>query len=681
MSIRLRPGIHPLAYVGVDPIIPVNMWQFPRNPRTTDWAQYQLLDHWENNLNQPTNPDYKSVWILVQKSNQKGIWVKIIGGGNGPLVSLTGNNPVAVFGDVNNNIFTVGDGVGINVVGNPATHTLTWSLVGGGQAIQGLQPAVNGVAQGVPVTPIAGIINVNNTDINIVPSDGVPNPNNLNLNLSPIVHITHGVAVGLTAPGNILQPSVIDDGFVNVYSSGIGGGIIQILNSEATTASGIIRILKGRGGTVTPTPALVGDSAGTFATYAYGNNPALAIPTMAITSQVKVDSGASTISGDMQFFTSNPVGTLAQVGIFTNTGRLQVGTTLYTAETVAVEVVTGDITIDAGNLNMPTTTQFGTKGVIFFNTNPTIHQYSNGGSGNIYVGANAGNLVNTNVSSQNSGFGVNTLTLVTTGSDNLALGTGALRDLTTSQSNTAVGWGALNKVTTGAGLNVALGNGAGITLLTGTFNTLLGSSAGVNYVGAESSNIIINAGGVPGESNVIRIGTQGGGAGDQNVAYMAGITGATTGANAVPVYVDSTGLLGTSGGSTYTDWTAFTPTIDGATPGVTTYSSQLGMYIRTGNIVTCQISIAITAATGTGNIVLGNLPFTISNTIAINPRGTLTLSSTVITWPVGTTMIALAGQAATKTAFIQAVGSGVAISPVQMANGVAIFQGELTYRI
>lgn len=55
----------------------------------------------------------------------------------------------------------------------------------------------------------------------------------------------------------------------------------------------------------------------------------------------------------------------------------------------------------------------------------------------------------------------------------------------------------------------------------------------------------------------------------------------------------------------------FTPTFFGATSaGTTTYTTQSGYYTRIGRSVTCQIYISFSAATGTGAIRIGGLPFT-----------------------------------------------------------------------
>jgi len=80
----------------------------------------------------------------------------------------------------------------------------------------------------------------------------------------------------------------------------------------------------------------------------------------------------------------------------------------------------------------------------------------------------------------------------------------------------------------------------------GEYNIGLGYNSGSAYTGTESSNIAINNIGVAAESNVIRIGTNGGAAGQQNKAFIAGIRGVTTAvADAIPVLIDSAHQLGT----------------------------------------------------------------------------------------------------------------------------------------
>lgn len=67
-------------------------------------------------------------------------------------------------------------------------------------------------------------------------------------------------------------------------------------------------------------------------------------------------------------------------------------------------------------------------------------------------------------------------------------------------------------------------------------------------------------------------------------------------------------------GTGYQDITAWTPTYYGSTAaGVTTYTTQAGLYVRIGSLVIAQGYVVWSAVTGTGNARLG-LPLTAVNT-------------------------------------------------------------------
>ena len=134
-------------------------------------------------------------------------------------------------------------------------------------------------------------------------------------------------------------------------------------------------------------------------------------------------------------------------------------------------------------------------------------------------------LFNNTTAIRNTATGSFALFSNTTGPNNTALGYFALVSNTTGNSNTASGYDALLNNTTGIG-NIALGNFAGSNLTTG------------------DNNIDVGNVGVAGESNTIRIGTQG----TQTNAYFAGIY-QTNIAKGLVVKVDSDGHLGTVGSS------------------------------------------------------------------------------------------------------------------------------------
>jgi hypothetical protein len=172
--------------------------------------------------------------------------------------------------------------------------------------------------------------------------------------------------------------------------------------------------------------------------------------------------------------------------------------------------------------------------------------------------AGAGNVITQN-------FGLTNLLLgssgsfLTSGTQNTALGDVALREISSGQLNTAVGSAAAQNLQSGND-NCFFGCDTAADLQTGSSNVIIGQDCAPNTVNCngciaigtgtaaqwaqnEQYNICISNVGVGGESNTIRIGTQGTGAFQQNICYIAGITGATVTGTAV--LCSSSGQLGT----------------------------------------------------------------------------------------------------------------------------------------
>jgi hypothetical protein len=126
----------------------------------------------------------------------------------------------------------------------------------------------------------------------------------------------------------------------------------------------------------------------------------------------------------------------------------------------------------------------------------------------------------------------------TTGGFNVANGANALQSNTTGGGNVANGGFALVSNTTGTN-NVAEGFDALINNTTGNRNIGIGLSAGANLTTGQN-NIDIGNAGVAGESNTIRIGTQG----TQTKTFVAGISGTVV--RGVAVKVNAAGQLGTT---------------------------------------------------------------------------------------------------------------------------------------
>jgi hypothetical protein len=158
---------------------------------------------------------------------------------------------------------------------------------------------------------------------------------------------------------------------------------------------------------------------------------------------------------------------------------------------------------------------------------------------------------------------------------------------------------------------LAIGLTALARVATGTNNIAIGSSAGATLTLADSSNIMISNHGTAGNSNTIKIGTQGAGAGQQDATYIAGITGTATGVTTEIVQIDSTGKLGTISATTINlsaDATATTVNLaTGAaakvvTLGSTNGASSLALRYGTADFTLASVTGTVMSALDTGEI-------------------------------------------------------------------------------
>lgn len=109
----------------------------------------------------------------------------------------------------------------------------------------------------------------------------------------------------------------------------------------------------------------------------------------------------------------------------------------------------------------------------------------------------------------------------------------------------------------------------------------------------------------------------------------------------------------------------FTPTILGTTTaGVGTYTSQGGCYTKVGNRVFCEILVAWTAHTGTGNMKIGSLPFTSNASVYYSSAAIGDTSGIALT--ASNTLGAIIVASSTTIAFRQIPVSGGNSSPVPM---------------
>jgi hypothetical protein len=242
----------------------------------------------------------------------------------------------------------------------------------------------------------------------------------------------------------------------------------------------------------------------------------------------------------------------------TGSGNTAIGfDALYSNTTGSYNVANGDSALlsntsgfqnvadGASALNANTTGYYNTAvGSVALLSNTTGHENTALGSfalesntigiDNVAIG---GALVFNTSGSYNVASGDGALHQNTTGDNNVANGSYALYSNTTGHENTANGLQALYSNTTGVS-NAANGANALYYNTTGSNNVALGFNAGLNLT-AGDNNIDIGNEGVAGESNTIRIGTQG----TQTATFIAGIRGVPiTGGQAVGV--NASGQLG-----------------------------------------------------------------------------------------------------------------------------------------
>lgn len=199
-----------------------------------------------------------------------------------------------------------------------------------------------------------------------------------------------------------------------------------------------------------------------------------------------------------------------------------------------IKFTLGNLIVPA-NLTMPDTLANGSQGVFRMGT---CNFYALNSDGNMFIGNNAGNLTFTPVTAaQNTAFGNDVLSALTTGYSNTGCGDGALSVLTSGYENTAVGHEALISNTIGYQMtaigahalvaaidsdncvavgynsllystrsrNTAIGARAGSGVTIGEDNTFLGYNTNVSNP-AFSNSAVIGSGATAGASNRVQLG-------------------------------------------------------------------------------------------------------------------------------------------------------------------------------
>lgn len=400
-----------------------------------------------------------------------------------------------------------------------------------------------------------------------------------------------GGAVGANGSGNI---NIVGDGVLTTVNGNPGTNTLTITltgavadeyatnSGTAVPALGVLNIVggatgltfSGAGNTVTLGGTLDVDNGGT------GNNAMVAYaPIVGGTTTTNPFQSANTGIGTAGF-------------VLTSTGAASVPTWQATA-------VTGIVTIN-GNSGSATgatvTVKVNQASLPAYTGGSTVNFYASGATDQLSF---TDNLDNTGVGylslaslagagGSNTAFGFSSLNAVTSGDNNTGIGTAVGQVLTTGSSNTFLGYTA-GLVTTSGDANTLLGVAAANRLTTGQYNIILGaatsgaspftSASGYNYTSSESSNILIGNLGVTAESNVIRIGTSGSSAGQQNKCYVAGIDGVNVGSVAKVVTMASDQL----GTATITAGAGITVTPSANTITIASIGSGLTWSVITAN--------------------------------------------------------------------------------------------------
>jgi trimeric autotransporter adhesin len=396
------------------------------------------------------------------------------------------------------------------------------------------------------------------------------------------------------AIGNLAMPN-LTTGSANVaVGQAALNALVDASSNVAVGQGALASLTTGSGANVAVGPGALSNIGSGFLNTAIGNNAGSALTANDSLNLLLANNGVTGDSGTIRIgngafhnlcyvagvYGSAVGGTNAPVfidnnGLLGTSGGSGGGVTFITGDTGGA--ITGSLTITGFTsgasfdttgttitesfnfLNMADTNAGGTTGYLALAGTPILAAYGGVGNSNIFLGSGSGIASITGVGNTfvgalsgtsmtsgnlNTGIGVNALAAVTSGLSNVALGDSAGTAITTGQNNVAVGTNSLEHLTT-SNNNTALGRDSLASLTTGSTNTALGYQAGNSYTGSESSNIVIRNTGTAAESNVIRIGTQGSGAGQQNTCFIAGIAGVTV-ANSAAVLIDTTtGQLGT----------------------------------------------------------------------------------------------------------------------------------------
>jgi hypothetical protein len=214
-------GLNPFAYMGAEPVTPLDFTIETRTPTTDDYENFNVGHIWLYRNDDTPTPITPVPYMLARKEALQATWITFGGGG---ILTLTGNTGGAVGADPSGNINSFSAFSALSFDGNPGTNTITLNTDG--------------------TIPISFT-----TDT----GTGVPAGNALT--------ISGGTAIDTSASGSTVTVAV--DGTVPTSYETDSGTVVAV-NNEIDVVGGIGIVTTASGNTVTI--AVSGDVAQQFDT-------------------------------------------------------------------------------------------------------------------------------------------------------------------------------------------------------------------------------------------------------------------------------------------------------------------------------------------------------------------------------------------------------------------------------
>lgn len=224
------------------------------NPTTSDY-QYPIGQTW-------INTSAQIYWGLVNITGTVASWEDLSGGTSTGILTLTGNSGGAVAGDGARNINIIGD-MGVDVVGDPGTNTLTVSLTGGSQAIDSVAVDASTGPGTNPVLPdTSGEIFVTGGQIDAASTANVIRTNSLAANTYTVQIQRTTTAPSSNSNVNGVSHFNEDDFTVdnNGYVSALSHTFARLVEVDASTPPGTDPVVPDSVGTITVTGGQVAAS-------------------------------------------------------------------------------------------------------------------------------------------------------------------------------------------------------------------------------------------------------------------------------------------------------------------------------------------------------------------------------------------------------------------------------------